>query len=153
MLKLTAELEIDRPTAEVWAVLGDYRRDPDWRAGVTDMSPSPAAPAEPGQTTVEQMRFGGRSYRNGGLIETVDPGRRLTWRTTSGVDAEGSRTVDEPAPGRCRIRLETTVRPHGADRLFSPVLGPLLRRRMEGDLRRLRTLVERAAATRTGPGR
>lgn len=152
MLKLIAELEIDRPADEVWAVVGDYRRDPDWRAGVAGMSPSPAAPAKPGQTTVEELRFGGRGYRNDGLIETVDAGRRLTWRTTSGIDAEGSRTITELGPGRCRIRLRTTVRPHGMDRLLSPVLGPLLRRRMEGDLRRLRTLVKQAP-TGTGSGR
>lgn len=149
MFTLTAELEIDRPTGEVWAVLGDYRRDPDWRAGVAGMSPSPATPAEPGQTTVEELRFGGRGYRNDGLIETVEPGRRLTWRTTSGIDADGSRTVTGLADGRCRVRLRTTVRPLGLDRLLSPVLKPMLRRRMEGDLRRLRAVVERAAASRS----
>jgi uncharacterized membrane protein len=145
MITIRVQTEVDRPAGEVWAYLGDYRRDPLWRAGVASMSPAPAVPAEPGQTTVEQLRFAGRSYRNGGLIETVEPGHRLTWRTTSGVDAQGSRTVEELPGGRCRVLLETTVRPHGADRLLAPVLGPLLRHRQVGDLRRLRSRTEAAA--------
>jgi uncharacterized membrane protein len=143
MITVRAVTEVDAPADRVWAVLGDYRRDPDWRAGVTTMDPAPARAAVVGQTTDERMRFAGRSYRNGGLVESVGPGRELRWRTTSGVDADGSRAVDELPGGRCRVRVETHVRPHGADRLFSPVLGPLLRRQLDGDLRRLRDLAGR----------
>ncbi|HZG89456.1 MAG TPA: hypothetical protein VEZ42_04515, partial [Pseudonocardia sp.] len=84
--------------------------DPDWRARVSTMDPSPPGPARPGQTTDERLRFAGKAYRNGGVVEAVGPGRTLTWRTTSGVDADGRRTVEELPGGRCRVRLETTVR-------------------------------------------
>jgi uncharacterized membrane protein len=146
MITVRAETEVHAPAERVWAVLGDYRRDPDWRAGVTTMDPVPAEPAAPGQTTDERMRFAGRDYRNGGRVEAVGPGRELRWRTTSGVDADGTRAVDELPGGRSRVRVETRVRPQGVDRLFAPVLGPLLRRQLRGDLRRLRELTERAAA-------
>jgi uncharacterized membrane protein len=139
-ITVRATIEVDGPAEQAWAVLGDYRRDPEWRAGVSTMDPTPPGPAEPGQTTDERMRFAGRSYRNGGRVEGVGPGRELRWRTTSGVDADGTRTVDELPGGRSRIQVETHVRPHGMDRLFSPVLGPLLRRQLRGDLRRLREL-------------
>ncbi len=140
-IELCVQGEVDRPADEVWSVVGDYRRDQEWRAGVATMDPSPPAPARPGQTTDEHLRFAGRDYRSGGVVETVGPGRTLTWRTTSGVDAEGRRTVEELPGGRCRVRLETTVRPHGMDRVFAPMLGVLLRRRLAGDLRRLAALV------------
>jgi uncharacterized membrane protein len=147
-IEVRATIDVSGPAVRVWAVLADYRRDPEWRAGVRDMDPRPPGPAEPGQLTDERMRFAGRGYRNGGRVESVGPGRELRWRTTSGVDADGSRAVDELPDGRCRVRLETHVRPHGMDRLFAPVLGPLLRRQMRGDLRRLRLLTERAPAGR-----
>jgi uncharacterized membrane protein len=140
VITVRATIEVDGPAEQAWAVLGDYRRDPEWRAGVSTMDPTPPGPAEPGQTTDERMRFAGRNYRNGGRVEAVGPGRELRWRTTSGVDADGTRTVDELPGGRSRIQVETHVRPHGMDRLFSPVLGPLLRRQLRGDLRRLREL-------------
>jgi uncharacterized membrane protein len=145
-ITVRAAVEVDGPADRVWAVLGDYRRDPEWRAGVATMDPTPPAAAAAGQTTDERMRFAGRSYRNGGRVEAVGPGHELSWRTTSGVDADGTRAVDELPDGRSRVRVETRVRPHGTDRLFAPVLGPLLRRQLRGDLRRLRGLTERAAA-------
>ena len=146
MIRLRAETEVDGPADRVWEVLGDYRCDPRWRAGVATMDPSPAGPAEPGQTTDERMRFAGRAYRNGGRVESVGPGRTLSWRTTSGIVADGRRTVEELPGGRSRVRLETDVRPEGADRLLAPLLGVLLRRQLVGDLRRLRALAERTAA-------
>jgi uncharacterized membrane protein len=146
MIGLRVETEVDGPAGVVWELLGDYRRDPEWRAGVSTMDPSPAGPAEPGQTTDERMRFAGRDYRNGGRVESVGPGRTLSWRTTSGIDADGRRTVEELPGGRSRVRVETNVRPDGVNRLLAPVLGVLLRRQLEGDLRRLRALAERTAA-------
>jgi uncharacterized protein YndB with AHSA1/START domain len=142
---LRVQAELDEPAERVWTVLGDYRRDPQWRAGVSTMDPKPPGPAEVGQTTDEHLRFGGRSYRNGGRVETVGPGRSLTWRTTSGVDANGGRAVDELPGGRSRVRMEITVRPHGTDRLLAPVLRVLLRRRMAADIGRLRAVAAGAA--------
>lgn len=148
MIRLREQIEVAEPAARVWELVGDYRHDPVWRAGVSTMDPSPAGPAEPGQTTDEHMRFAGRAYRNGGRVESVGPGRTLSWRTTSGVDAAGRRTVEELPGGRSRVRLETDVRPTGLNRLLAPVLGPMLRRQLVGDLRRLRERAEQG--TRSG---
>ncbi|WP_214402102.1 SRPBCC family protein [Pseudonocardia lacus] len=153
MIKLRARTEVDAPAGRVWELLGDYRADPAWRAGVATMAPSPPGPIEPGQTTDEHLRFAGRSYRNGGLVEAVGPGRTLTWRTTSGVRANGRRTVEELPGGRSRVALETDIHPDGVDRLLAPVLGRVLRRRLGADLRRLRELAERGPARGGGGAR
>ena len=142
MITIAAEVEIPRPAADVWAVVADYARDPEWRRGVTSMEPS--GPLAVGTTTDERMRFAGKTYRNGGLVETVGPERTFTWRTTSGVEARGRRTVDDLGPERCRVRLETRVRPLGVERLLAPVLGRMLQRTLTGDAARLRELAERS---------
>jgi len=152
MIRLRARTEVDAPAERVWGLLGDYGHDPAWRAGVATMAPSPPGPAEPGQTTDEHLRFAGRSYRNGGRVESVGPGRALSWATTSGVRAAGRRAVEELPGGRCRVALETDVRPEGVDRLLAPVLGRVLRRRMVADLARLRALAERGPADREADG-
>lgn len=144
-IALRVQAELDESADRVWTVLGDYRLDPRWRAGVSTMDPKPPGPAEVGQSFDEFLRFGGKSYRNGGRVETVGPGRGMTWRTTSGVEANGVRVVDELPGGRCRVRLEMTVRPHGTDRLLAPVLRVLLRRRLAADLGRLRAVAAGAA--------
>ena len=147
-IALHADVEVDRPAAQVWAFVADYDRDPEWRAGVTAMAPIPSGPVTPTTITSEVMRFGGRTYRNGGEVTGVDPGARFTWRTTPGADAdaEGSRSVEPLAPGRCRVRLELRVRPAPGRRLLTPILRTMLRRGLAADLRRLRALAEQVPA-------
>ena len=138
---LRATTTIPRPAAEVWAILADYACDPDWRAGVETMAPSTTGPATVGTTTDEVLHLGGRTYRNGGVVTAVEPGHRLEWRTTSGADADGARTVVPVADERCEVTLDLQVRPHGVERLLQPILIPMLRRGLRRDLRRLAALV------------
>jgi uncharacterized protein YndB with AHSA1/START domain len=142
MIEVTAQVEVDRPAEAVWAVLADYARDPEWRAGVLEMTPTPAGPAAVGTRTRERMRFAGRELRNDGEVVAVDPGRRFAWRTTAGADADGARVVVPLGAGRCRVELLLRVRPHGAERLTAPLAAVLLRRGLRADVRRLRALVE-----------
>jgi uncharacterized membrane protein len=144
-----ATTTIDRPTAEVWAVLADYDRDPEWRDGVETMAPSTTGPAVVGTTTAEVLRLGGTTYRNGGLVTAVEPGARLEWRTTSGADAEGSRAVRDAGAGRSEVTLELEVRYHGAQRLLAPALTRMLRRGLHGDLARFADLVQRGRGPST----
>jgi uncharacterized membrane protein len=139
-------VDIDRPAQDVWALLADYGRDPDWRAGVLSMTADPPGRAAPGTTTAEVMRFAGRTLRNNGMIVRVGPGHQLAWRTTSGIDANGVRAVEPRGPHHCRARLATRVRPHGFDRLLAPLAHLLLQWRITRDGRRLRSLAERADA-------
>lgn len=143
-IEYSAETDVDAPAAAVWALIADYGRDPEWRDGVATMAPSPPGPVRPGTTTDEQMRAMGRDYRNGGVVGEVEPGVRFTWRTTSGVDADGARTVHDLGDGRSRVRLEVRLRPQGAQRLLAPVLRAVLRRGLVADAARLRALAERA---------
>ena len=143
-IELAVRADVDATPDQVWAVVADYARDPQWRHGVETMDPTPAGPVHPGQCTDERMRFAGRRYRNRGGVVEVGPGRRFRWRTTDGIDAEGGRVVEDVGGGRSRVRLEMLVRPQGAaDRLLSPLLRIMLRRALRADLARLRVLVER----------
>jgi uncharacterized protein YndB with AHSA1/START domain len=141
-------LDIDASAAAVWTVLADYARDPEWRADVSEMRPEPAGPAVDGTVTHEVMKVGGRTYRNTGLVERVDPGRRLEWRTTAGADAHGSRTVEPLGDHRCRVTMDLHVVPHGVNRVLAPVLRPILVKGLRRDLQALATLVA-APATAT----
>lgn len=139
---MAVQVDVDAAAEELWAVVADYGCDPRWRRGVATMDPAPPGPVHPGQTTDERMRFAGRGYRNGGEVLEVGPGRRFRWRTTSSVDAEGGRSVEDIGAGRSRVRFEVRIRPHGTDRLLAPVLRIVLRRALLADLVRLRDLVE-----------
>ncbi|RTL65413.1 MAG: hypothetical protein EKK42_20565 [Pseudonocardiaceae bacterium] len=137
MIEATASVEIDAPAAAAWEVVADYRLDPLWRKGVEQMTPTPAGLVVPGTTTVERMRFAGRTMRNDGIVRAVEPGSRFEWRTTTGIEAEGSRAVVPLGPGACRVDLVLRVRPRG----LAALAGPLLRRGLRADAARLATLV------------
>lgn len=146
-IDLAAGVEVDRPADDVWRVVADYARDPDWRAGVVTMAPSTVGPVVVGTTTAEELRMAGRSWHNTGLVTAVEPGRRFSWRTTSGVVASGGRTVVPLPGGRCRVELRVSVTPAGAQRLLRPLLAGMLRRGLSADAARLRVLAEREVAT------
>lgn len=138
MIEASATVDIGADAAVAWAVVADYRLDPLWRRGVTAMNPTPACLVQPGTRTVEQMRFAGRAMRNDGVVRTVDAGSRFEWRTTTGVEAEGSRTVVPLGPRLCRVVLVLHVWPRG----LAVLGGPLLRRNLRADAVRLGLLVE-----------
>lgn len=143
-ITITCETDIDRPAAEAWAVVADYGHDPEWRQGVTTMAPDPAGLVRVGTTTAEEMRFAGQTRHNAGEVTAVEPGRSFRWRTVTGADAEGGRSVEPLGSDRCRVRLELVVRPHGFEALLAPMLGRMLRRTVAADLVRLTALVEAA---------
>ncbi|ASF08513.1 hypothetical protein NBRGN_099_00050 [Nocardia brasiliensis NBRC 14402] len=139
---LTAETTIDRPAALVWELVADYANDSAWRTGVVTMSAEPPGLAAPGTRTAEELRLAGLTWRNLGEVDTVEPGVRLTWRTVSGADAAGARTVRPMTPGRCLVRLELRLTPHGLERAVGPLLAYMLRRNLIRDLAALRALAE-----------
>jgi len=154
LVTLHVETVIDRPAQAVWEVLADYGNDALWRRGVTSMVPTPAGPVGVGTTTDEHIRVAGGRYHNLGVVTAVGPGLRFAWRTTSGADADGSRTVTATAADVCVVRLELNVRLHGAQRLAAPLFRATLRRNLAGDAGRLRDLVaatpRRSGARPTG---
>ena len=141
-IRIESAIEIPYPAAEAWAVVSDYRRDPEWRSGVEEMIPEPRAPVRPGTITHETLRLLGRTWHNDGVVTEVIEGRSFAWRTTDGADAHGSRRVEALDTDRCRVQLELFVVPHGAEHLLRPVLARMLRHNLRGDVERLRAMIE-----------
>jgi hypothetical protein len=68
------------------------------------------------------------------VVDSVDPGRSYSWRTTDGIDARGSRSVTPLAGGRCEVTVRWHLNPEGLDRLLLPMLKVSLARAAERDL-------------------
>lgn len=140
-MNITRSHIVPAPAAAAWAVLADYRRDREWRTGVEVMEPSPAGPAQPGTTTHEVMRLGGKTYVNEGVVDAVDAGHLLTWHTVEGADASGSRQVVDRPDGTSEVTLTLNVRPHGGEVLIAPIVRRMLDRNLRRDLAALSALV------------
>lgn len=141
MITITKSVTVAISADRAWAILADYARDPAWRTGVVSMTPEPAGLVAVGTRTHEEMRFAGKSMRNDGVVTAVEPGRHFAWKTVSGADANGSRTVTPLSPESCRIDLVLNVVPHGSERFMAPLLVRMLRNNLRKDLARLSALL------------
>jgi uncharacterized membrane protein len=138
------EIDVDRPIADVWAVVADYERDPEWRDGVVGMSPSAPGPVRPGTTTAEELHMGGDVWRNRGVVDAVEPGRFFVWHTTEGAQAHGDRRLTPLADGRTRVFMSITVTEPALETLGDEVVDGLrdaLQQAVTGDGARLHALL------------
>ncbi|GAA0847108.1 SRPBCC family protein [Streptosporangium amethystogenes subsp. fukuiense] len=141
MIELNVSIEIACPAAEIWQIIADFGQDPRWRAGVTTMAPDPPGLVVPGTTTDEFITFRGRVHYTGSVVTSVTPGREFAWRTISGIDAEGGRSVVPLGGDRCLVTVRLRVRFRGLRRLYAPFLGHALKHKLQQDVRRLSDLV------------
>lgn len=133
------------PPEALWAVIGDYARDGEWREGV-QMRQEPPGMAVQGATTYEQLRFLGQTHVVVATLESVEPGRAIVFRTTeSDVPTHGERRI-EPTRDGCTVTVRIALTPTGVWRVVAHPMAALLRRRFERDLERLATLVEAPAS-------
>jgi len=143
-LDVTASVRIDAPPAAVAAVQFDPARDPEWIGGVDTVELLTPPPL----TLQSQVR------RLGGFL-----GRRIEWvMRVDELEADrhvGMHALRSPFPMDVDYLLEpikegqatkATIRIRGNGRgmygLPGPLLGPMVRRSVTGDLRRLKRIVE-----------
>lgn len=137
-----AESEIDAPRAEVWDVLSDFERYPEWNP----FTPEVRTTLEPG--TPVEMRVvlwtGVRDQRE--VVRQVVPGERICWGMHMGapwlVNAERCQWL-EPLPGG-RTRYVTEDRIAG---VVAPLVlllyGASMQRGFDGVARGLKATCER----------
>jgi hypothetical protein len=135
---------IDRPPADVWAAVADYRLDLQWRQGLTEMTPTPPGPPRVGTQVREVLRRAGRTYTATAVVDDVQSGvsYHFAGQGTSG-DIDGRREVRPgPRPGTARFTYAVDIRPPRGLRLVAPIVARVARSGMRRDLQRLKTLLE-----------
>jgi uncharacterized membrane protein len=142
-------ITINRPATDVWAIVADYDRDPEWRRGIVSMNPRPSGLVTTDTTALEILRFGGRTYRLPGEVVEVEPGRSFAWHAPG--KARGRRTVTPIDDSSSRVELSMTVELRGMESLLSSLLVRLMHQRMDGDLARLATVAAASADSTPDP--
>ena len=137
-------IEIARPAADTWAVVGDYRHDVEWRREVTAMVPAPAGMAATGTRTHETGRLLGSPFETRGVVVAAD-GHQFRWEATGvGSRASGSREVVALDADRCEVVLGYSVRLTGRKAALNPVFVAAFRRSVRRNLRALKRQLEAA---------
>lgn len=134
---------INRPVADVFAVLGNPENAPKWALSAIEEKLTSPPPVRVGSTRRAVVRsFGGRTTQNEAICTAFEPDRTLAWKSTSGI-VPWSVTVDmTPIGGATRLDSAWTFEFHGPLRLVRPLLELMFRRAMQRDVDNLKVLME-----------
>jgi len=142
-MKLVSAVEIDRPADEVFAVISDFSRNPEWQRGMSSAHWTSEPPLGVGSTYKQVARFLGRAVITTFEVIAYEPGRSVTIESReSSFPITVTRSVESIGPARSRASAQIIGAPGRFFRLFGPLLRLLAERSVRGDYERLRQLLE-----------
>ena len=142
-MRLESEVEIDRPADEVFAVVSDFSRNPDWQGGMRSARWTTEPPLRVGSTYEQVARFLGRDVVTTFEVVGYEPGRSVTIESRqSSFPITVTRAVEPIGADRTRVSAVIDGRPGRFFRLFGPLLRMMAERSVRQDYQRLRELLE-----------
>jgi uncharacterized membrane protein len=143
---MQSSLEIDRPAAEVFDVVADFSRNPEWQKGMRSAVWTSEPPTRVGSTYDQVATFLWRDVITSFEVTAFEPGRSITIESKrSSFPIRVTRSVEPLGSHRCRVVADVSGEPGGFFRIFAPLLRVLAERSVRGDYRRLRDLLEGGA--------
>ena len=143
MIETSTSIEIERSADEVFAFVSELPNNPRWQRGQRACRWTSEPPLRVGSTYDQHARFLGRDMVNAFRVVDVEPGRRVTFTSTSGTfPLTITRTVEPLADGRSRFTEHVRGEPDGFFRIAEPLLRPLVKATIKRDFPRLKDLLE-----------
>jgi uncharacterized membrane protein len=147
MIEVTASVEIDRSSDEVFDYLADMENNPLWQRGQQRCVWTSEPPLRVGSTYDQEARFLGRTIRSSFVVAELEPGRRIRIRTTAGtMPLDITRQVRRVGPNRTAVSAIVKGEPSGMFSLAAPVMRRLVASSVAKDYRRLKTILESSGA-------
>lgn len=144
-IDVTASLDIDAPPEVVAAVQFDASRDPEWIGGVDRVELVTAPPIAQGSQVLRLGGFMGRPIEWLMQVEAFEPSRHVgmhALRSPFPMDVDYRlEPLDAGRRTRASIRIRGDAQGmYGA--MPGPLMGFMVRRSVQGDLKRLKRLVD-----------
>ena len=139
-LACEVSLFIARPPEDIWNFMFDLSNDKKWRTGVIDARLTSAPPVGLGTTGVHIAAFMGEFSWT---ITEWEERRVAGWDFTSGIleGTHGSYRV-EPESAGSRVIIRANFRLSGFFGVLMPLMRLIVPRRLAGDLRKLKAILE-----------
>ena len=140
MIRIENTVEIARPPEEIFEILSDIERLPEWQTSAVEAHTE--GPLAEGSRVTEKRRLLGREVDTELEVVAFQPPRRLTLRSLGGPVKF---TVDHELVahgGGAQLRFLAEARPGGLLRLTEPVLARTAEQEFHRDFDRLKELLE-----------
>ncbi|MEO8631904.1 MAG: SRPBCC family protein [Chloroflexota bacterium] len=143
VIKVRAELTIDRPADEIWSYAAEIARHPEWMS-VMSAERLRGTGSQVGDRGRERMRMGPWASDAEFEVVAADPGRRITWRPGAGSPFTGDLTLElEPlGPEQTRATYGGSFRLRGVLRFVESLFAGEAKQGMAKELHRLKAAVE-----------
>ena len=140
MVRVEVTVEIARPADEVFALLTDVARVPEWQASAVESRAD--GPLAEGVRIPERRTFLGHEAETELEVSVCEPGRRLALRTLRGPVKLSIDHVLEETDGRTALYVTAQGRPDGLLRLAGPAVAHRARQELRRDFERLKAILE-----------
>jgi uncharacterized membrane protein len=140
---VVTEIEIRRPRDQVSAFAADPANAPAWYKNIKAVEWQTSPPAEVGSRFRFRAEFLGRTLEYTYEVRELQLGSRLVMATAEGPFPMETTYTWEDVPDRAtRMTLRNRGEPSGFAAVTAPFMTRAIRRANEGDLRRLKELLE-----------
>jgi uncharacterized protein YndB with AHSA1/START domain len=140
VIRIELTVEVARPPEDVFELLSDIERLPEWQASAVEAHTQ--GPLAEGSRITEKRRVLGREVDTELEVVAFEPPRRLTLRSLGGpVNFTGDHELVAQRGGT-QLKFVAEARPGGILRLTEPVLARTAEQEFHRDFDRLKALLE-----------
>lgn len=141
-VQVSAEMPIRRARRTVADFMLDPRNDLAWIGGIKRVDAPPDGMLHVGTRVTRSAEFLGRRFTYVNEITSIVDGAELAMRSVAGpFPMEVRYTVEEDGDG-CIARVDVSGSTDGFYQLAAPLLNRAVKRSIQGDLRRLKRILE-----------
>ena len=141
-IEILSSVAVKVPPAAAWEVIADFARNPEWQRGMKSARWLTEPPLAVGSRYVQHAGFLGRDVRSLFEVIELDPGSQVTIDTVEGTFPITVTRAIAPEGDGCRISANVRGDAGGLFRLVTPLLRALVKRSVDGDYARLKSLLE-----------
>jgi carbon monoxide dehydrogenase subunit G len=146
-MRCESTVTIAKPAAEVFPWLVDADKVPQWMSGLQVYEPLEPGPLHPGSRIRQELTVSGQHLRWELEVAELDPSRRAVLRFEgSGFKAANEYAVADAPGGSAVTWVISGDTTSFKARLIAPMVQAKLQEKLDGDLARLRSLLEGEAA-------
>ena len=143
-MTMSASAQINRPAEAVFDYISNMALNTTWQAGMRECRVTSEPPLAVGSTYEQVASFMGREVKSSFVVTAFEPGRSITIETVeSTFPIKVTRTVEPLGDERARASATIEGGPGGIMGLLAPLMKRMAQRRVRGDYRRLKSLLER----------
>ncbi len=146
MVRAEVSTTIKRPVEEVFAVMSDASRNPQWLSGVSETTKTSDGPIGVGTMWHGVGKFLGRRMESDSVYTEFEPNHKYALKATTPFPMTLTFTFESVAGGT-RVDQVVDAEPGGFFKLAGPLLVAAAKRQFKNDLDNFRDLLEGDALT------